>query len=129
MRNLRRGPTLFGMACVKVQDEVTIVEFGPRYESLDDALLMEDGGLLLGEAYHADPPKLLLDLSQTGFIGSRFIELMVRAWKRLQQRGGKMVLCGLQPFCADVLRTTKLDTIWDIRATRQEGLAALAGRA
>ena len=116
------------MASVKKQDGVTVIEFGPRYESLSDAVLQEDGGVLLGEAYHADPPELLLDLSQTSFIGSRFIELVVRAWKRLQTRGGAMVLCGLQPFCAEVLRVTKLDTIWQVCPTRQEGLAVLRSR-
>lgn len=115
------------MASVTLHDGVTIVEFGPRYESLDDGALTEVGGILLGEAYHAAPPWVLLDLSQTSFIGSRFIELMVRAWKRLQDRGGKMAICGLQPFCAEVLRTTKLDTIWSITATREEGILALAG--
>ncbi len=115
------------MASVTLHDGVTIVEFGPRYESLDDVVLTEDGGVLLGEAYHATPPWVLLDLSQTSFIGSRFIELMVRAWKRLQERGGKMAVCGVQPFCAEVLRTTKLDTIWDVKATREEGILALAG--
>ena len=54
--------------------EVTVIELGPSYDSLDDAALEETGGLLLGEAVHAEPPRLLLDLSGTRFIGSRFIE-------------------------------------------------------
>jgi anti-anti-sigma factor len=107
------------------QHDVTIVEFGSSYDSLNDAALMETGGVLLGEAIHADPPRLLLDLSATGFIGSRFIELLVRAWKRVKERGGTMALCGVQPFCAEVLRTTRLDGLWESYPSREEGVAAL----
>ena len=108
--------------------DVTIIELGPSYDSLDEAALTETGGVLLGEAVHAEPPTLLLDLSGTRFIGSRFIELLVQAWKRLGQRGGVMALCGVQPFCSEVLHTTKLDTLWRSYVTRDEGVAALAGQ-
>jgi len=107
---------------------VTVIEFGPSYDSLNETALTETGGVLLGEAVHAEPPRLLLDLSGTRFIGSRFIELLVRAWKRLKQRGGTMALCGLQPFCSDVLHSTKLDTVWDCYPTRADGVTALADR-
>jgi anti-sigma B factor antagonist len=115
------------MTCVSRDREVTIVEFGPSYDSLDDAALEETGGVLLGEAFHANPPCLLLDLSGTRFIGSRFIELLVQAWKRLRQRGGTLALCGVQPFCSEVLHTTKLDTLWTSFPTRSDGVSALAG--
>jgi anti-sigma B factor antagonist len=105
---------------------VTIIEFGQTYDSLDEGALTEIGEVLLGEAMHTDPPELLLDMSQTRFIGSRFIELLVQAWKRLKQRGGEMALCGVQPFCAEVLHTTKLDTLWNCYPTRSDGVAALA---
>ncbi len=114
------------MASVTIQDDVTILQFGPRYDSLDEAVLMDAGGVLLSQATHAQPPKLLLDLSQTEFIGSRFIELLVRTWKRLQERGGRMVLCGLQPFCAEVLQTTRLNAVWQTADRREEGWALLA---
>jgi anti-anti-sigma factor len=105
------------------QRGVTVIELGPRYESLDQAALMEFGGLLLSEATHAEPPRLVLDLRQTAYIGSSFIELLVRAWKRLKSRNGTMVLCGVQPFCAEVLETTRLDNLWPIHTTRGEALA------
>lgn len=105
---------------------ITVIELGPRYESLDQASLMEFGGLLLSEASHASPPLLVLDLSQTTYIGSSFIELVVRAWKRLKSRRGTLALCGVQPFCAEVLQITRLDRLWPTYATRGEALAALA---
>lgn len=103
---------------------ITIIESGASYDSLDERLLEEFGGTLLGEATHADPPLLILDLTATGFIGSSFIELLVQAWKRLKQRKGSLILCNPQVFCMEVLRTARLDTIWPVFANRDEALAA-----
>ena len=114
------------MIPVNTQQGVTIIELGSAYESLDDNALEEVGGLILTKATAVEPPWMVLDLSGTRYIGSTFIELMVRAWKRLRQRGGNMVLCGVQPFCAEVLQTTRLDTLWEVTATREEAVARAA---
>jgi len=106
------------------QDDVTIIELGPSYESLDDETLEEIGGLLLTEATVADPPRVVLDLSRTTYLGSTFIELLVRAWKRLRERGGTLVLCGLQPYCQEVLHVSRMDTLFEILPTRDRAVAA-----
>ena len=110
------------------EQDVTVLTLGPSYESLDDDALEEMGGLVLTAASTCEPPRLVLDLSQTTFIGSMFIELLVRAWKRLSERNGALVLCGVQPFCAEVIRVTRLDTLWESYPTRGEAVAALAGQ-
>ncbi len=112
------------MATVLRQPNATVLELGPSYASLDLKALTELGEMLLSEATYADPPYLVLDLSQTCFIGSAFIELLVRAWKRISHRGGLMVLCGAQPFCAEVLKAARLDKLWPSFLTRQDALNA-----
>ncbi len=102
---------------------ITVIELGPQYDSLHERVLEEFGEVLLVEASHADPPRLVLDFSQTHLVGSRFIELLIQAWKRLRQRSGTMALCCVQPFCSEVLQTTRLDSIWPIYATRDEAIA------
>ncbi len=106
----------------KTQPECTIFELGEGYDSLDTDALDEAGGILLTHAATVEPPCILLDFSKTNFIGSTFIEIMVRTWKRLNERGGTLAVCGLQPFCVDVLRVTKLETLWPSYATREEAL-------
>ncbi len=125
----RLRPRLIPMIRVSRQQDVTVIELGPSYESLDERVLGEIGGVLLSEATKADPPRVVLDLSGTGYIGTAFIELLVRAWKRLTQRGGTMVLCGLRPFCADVLRVTRLDQLWKAFPTRDQAVATLGENA
>jgi len=105
---------------------VTIIHLGPSYNSLDDEAMMEFGGALLAEATHADPPRLVVDLSQTEYIGSSFLELLVRAWKRIKARDGALALCEARPFCLEVLEHTRLNRLWPAYSTREEAVAALS---
>ena len=108
------------------QDGVTIVELDERYDSLDDDSIKRLSSALLEVATHSDPPVILLDLSNTRLIGSRFIGLLVRVWKRIQDRKGRMGLCCVPPFCREALVTTRLyDTLWGAYETRDEGIAVL----
>ncbi len=109
---------------VSRQHDVSVIELGPSYESLDACLLEDVGGVLLGEASRADPPRMVLDMTGTRYVGSAFIELLVRAWKRLTERGGTMVLCGVQPLCAEVLRVTGLNRLWKALPTRDQAVVA-----
>ena len=111
------------------QPDLTLLELDPTYATLDEESVLEEfGGVLLTEALTADPPLVLLDLSETTYVGTSFVELLVRAWKRLTERGGKLALCNVQPLCAEVFRISRLDTLWDTYPTRRQAIAALTGR-
>jgi anti-sigma B factor antagonist len=114
------------MADVIRQPDLTIIELGESYDSLELAALEEMAGVLLGEATHADPPRLLLDLSNTTFIGSTFLRVLLEARKRLRTRGGTMALCGVREFCDEVFRAAKLDVVWTTYSSRREALAAMS---
>lgn len=113
------------MAEVQQIDGVTVVEFGPEYDSLDGPTLTRVQQLLLNLSHEAQIPWMVLDLSHTRFIGSGFLETVSRAWRRLNKRGGGIVLCGVQPFCAEVLSITRLDTLWPQYTALSDALAAL----
>lgn len=105
---------------------VTVYEIDEDYDSLDDDKLEELSAQILAAVEAADPPALLLDLGRTKFIGSRFLGILIRAWKRLRDRSGHMALCRVNDLCDEVLRASKLNTIWDVYATRDEAVQALA---
>lgn len=115
------------MTTVTQCDGVTIFELGPSYDSLDHQRLEQFGTLLTDSAETA--AALLIDMSATEFIGSRFLELLVRAWRRISDRGGRLALCGVQPFCAEVLHVTRLDTLWECHADQPAALIALRAEA
>lgn len=111
------------------QEGVTIIALGPEYENLDEAILDDLRKLILDAVASADPPLVVLDLSHTKFFGSAFIEILFRAWNRVQQQNGEFCLSGLTPYCAEVIDVTHLNRLWSIYKTREEAVAALKKKA
>src|SRR5262245_47655279 len=115
------------MANVLKEKGLTIVEVDPEYDSLDEWKIRQFLDLLLDAVGKDDGPLVLIDLTKTTFIGSSFVGVLIRAWKRVRQRHGRMALCGVNDVCGDVLKVTKLDSIWEIYDTRDEARRALVG--
>ena len=114
-------PPAIGQEC-----GVTVVALGPEYENLDEPLLERLRTAILEAADRAEPPRLLVDLSHPKFFGSAVIEILGEAWKRVRERGGVFSLCGVAPYCAEVLRVTRLDRVWAMYPTRDEAVRALS---
>jgi anti-sigma B factor antagonist len=109
---------------VHEQDGVAVLDFGPDKHSLDEAALQQVQESVL-EASNVDPPLLVVDMAQVDFFGSSFIELLYRVWSRLNSRGGQFALCGLSPYCREVIEVTKLDQLWPIYGTVDEAVAGV----
>ena len=108
---------------------MSVISLGPEYENLDQNVLEELRATILQVAENADPPLVVLDLSHTKFFGSAFIEILFRAWNRMNSRpGGKFCISGLTAYCAEVIEVTHLDQLWTIYKTREEAVAALSGK-
>lgn len=111
---------------ISVEDGVTVVGLGPAFVNLDELKLDEIRDQLLDIPQTVDPPLLVLDLSNTKFFGSSFIEVLFRIWNRLSARpGGQFVIAGLTPYCAEVLAITHLDKLWRTFPTRADAVQAL----
>jgi anti-anti-sigma factor len=107
---------------------VTVLELGTKCKMIEEVILESVGQELLQAAVAAEPPLVVIDLSQTEFFGSGFIEVLFRVWNRIQQKpGGKLSLCGLQPYCREVLEVTHLDKLWPLHAARADAVKALRG--
>ncbi|HET6425784.1 MAG TPA: STAS domain-containing protein [Planctomycetaceae bacterium] len=107
-------------------NEITVVEFGPRCKHIDEPVVELTSREVMDAVATASPPKVALDLSHTEFFGSSFIEVLFRAWNRLQHKpGGQMALIGLAPYCREVLEITHLDKLWPIYDTRDAAIQAM----
>lgn len=106
------------------QDGVAVLDFGPNPHSLDETTLQAVQDPVL-EASNVDPPLLVVDLSHVDFFGSSFIELLFRVWSRLHARGGHFALCGLSPYCREVIEVTNLDKLWTLYDTVDEAVAGV----
>lgn len=110
---------------LKIND-LTVVEFGPRCKHIDEPVVEATSREVMDAVASATPPKVALDLSHTEFFGSSFIEVLFRAWNRLQHKpGGQMALIGLAPYCREILEITHLDKLWPIYESVDAAVAAM----
>ena len=112
---------------ISKQGDVTVVTLGTEYENLNEDVLDGVQGVILDVTRTADPPLVVIDLSNTIFFGSAFLALLFRGWHRIGEReGGRFAISGLTPDCAEVLSVTHLDQLWDVYPSRDEAVNALA---
>lgn len=117
-----------GVPQISQQGDVTVVMYGPDCDRITEDWIPETLQSLLA-AVKGPRPCLLIDLSHVQFFGSSFIEVLFRAWNRIQQQpGGRFALCGLTPNCAEVIEVTNLDRLWPMYPTREAALQALQGQ-
>ncbi len=82
------------------------------------------------EAFHhlehsADKIHIVVDFTNTSYFGSTALGLFLKLWRRVRLRRGHMAFCGLSERESEILRLTKLDTLWSICETREEALEAV----
>jgi anti-anti-sigma regulatory factor len=94
-------------------------------EPMLDAIAVD----LLDVLESLEPPLVILDLGPTHHLGSKAISVLVRAWRDIMKRKGRLVFCQMNAYSREVLRTMRLDRHWEIYATREEALYALQPRA
>lgn len=65
---------------------------------------------------------VVLDFKNTTYFGSSAMGFFTRLWKRVQVKGGRMVLCNLSPLEQELLRVTQLETLWPSYGSLTEAL-------
>ena len=70
---------------------------------------------------------LVIDLANGDYLGTSMLGAFVKLWKRVSQRGGRLALCNVSDSVAQVLRMTKLQTVWPIYPSREQALIAIGG--
>jgi len=106
---------------------------GPGYlvarveESRFDALAAPDFKARMAQAIQGSSPRVVLDLSQVGFIDSAALAAILSVVKALPPEGD-LRLAGARDSVRAVLRLTRLDKVLTIHETEEEATASLAGR-
>jgi anti-anti-sigma factor len=67
----------------------------------------------------------LVDLSPLNYMGSATVALVVRLWKLVKEKNGKMVVVNEDPTVLEVLRLSGLEDVWTIVDSPEEGFKAL----
>lgn len=89
-----------------------------------DTTTASDVEAVFGGLLEAGPARLVVDFSGTEYVSSAGLRVFLSVLKRIGKSGGAMVLCGMQPFVADVFEVSGFSGLFSIVATRDEALAA-----
>ena len=105
---------------------VMIVEF--RNPSLMDTLVLENTARrLYALVDEEDRRKVIMDFEKVQYLSSQAIGILLSMKKRIDALGnGRLVLCGIGPKLAELLKITRLDKIMTIKPTQKEALASFS---
>ena len=70
-------------------------------------------------------PSCLVDLTQLNFMGSSMVALIVRIWKEIKSKEGKLVVVTANDVVRETINLAGLDKIWEIRPTVEAAYRAL----
>jgi anti-sigma B factor antagonist len=71
--------------------------------------------------------KVVVDLSQLGFIDSSGLGALLSCLRRQTSSGGELKLCGLSKSIRALFELVRMHRVFDIHNTREEALAASQG--
>ena len=80
---------------------------------------------MLSEAVEAGRTRIVVDLTETSFLDSTALGVLIGAVKRLRSRDGVLTIVNTDPNIAKTFEITGLDQIFTILPSRDEALAAL----
>jgi len=100
-----------------------------EYGSLDTDKLANVRRQILLQAKKPSPPYLVVDLSAVHFLGASFVGILVEAWSQLRKRRRRLVLCGLTTYCGQLIRSLRLDELFEIYSTQAIAVAQIGQHA
>lgn len=92
-----------------------------------DLFTAPDLKTMLLAAIDSGKSRIVVDLSETTFLDSTALGVLIGAVKRLRARDGMLTLVNTDANIAKTFEITGLDQIFQISATRDEAIAALDG--
>jgi anti-sigma B factor antagonist len=105
--------------------DVTVVRFEAQ-RTLDAAHVEDLADQLIGLADAQAGQKLVLDFSHVRFLSSAMLGLLLRLRSRVREAQGQVVLSGLRPELAKLLRLTRVDRLFDLYENEQRAVSSLA---
>ena len=105
-------------------DSITIVDLSGRITLGEPSTALRE---TIGDLVAKGNKKILLNMGEVTYIDSSGIGGLVSAFNLTRGQGGELKLVNLTQKVLDLLRMTKLDTVFDIKKDEASALAAFAG--
>ncbi len=69
--------------------------------------------------------EIVVDFSRVSFFSSQMLGLLVDIWRRTKDKGGTLLISGINPQLTRVFRITHLDKLFDFYETPEAAVSAL----
>ena len=106
---------------VRRMDKTTILDISG---DIDMAHSSEVRRIVLTEFREKRTPRVILNLLEVNYIDSSGVASLVEGLKASRDVGSRLILFGLSPVAHEVLRLSKLLTIFEIYDTEEKALEA-----
>ena len=106
---------------IQTQGDVTIVVLVHRF----DAYSSNDIELALKDLISKGTRKLLCDFSQTDYVASAGLRVLLSVAKNLQKLGGQIALSSMKPYVHEIFEISGFTQIFKIFDSQKEALQSL----
>ena len=103
--------------------DVTVVNFVDK-KILDEQNIQIIGDQLFSLVDEVGRRKLLLNFANVEYLSSAALAKLITLSKKLQQAGGRLILCNIDPQIYEVFEITKLNKLFNIQSEEQAALQA-----
>jgi anti-sigma B factor antagonist len=100
--------------------DVTLIRFTDK-RIIGEQIIQAIGEQLSSLVEDRQRRKLLLNFANVEYLSSAALGKLIRLNKRLKAAGGRMVLCNIQTQIYDILETTKMDHLFDMKRLGDDG--------
>jgi anti-sigma B factor antagonist len=114
-------PPQFSLSEVNIDDQRHVVAVTGEI----DLFTAPELKAVLSEAVEAGRTRIVVDLTETTFLDSTALGVLIGAVKRLRSRDGVLTIVNTDANIAKTFEITGLDQIFTIRPTRDEAIRAL----
>lgn len=107
-------------------DEAIVLTPQRDLSEFDFAQIDSEASEVMGKISKESGLNVVVDFSKMDYSGSTALSFFTRLFKKTRLRGGEMAICNVSPGEREVLRITRLDTLWPICDSLDDALVAVA---
>lgn len=112
---------------LELENRRAIVALLPELNEVPWADIERVGSEILAKLQPLTSPNLLVDLCALNYMGSAQVALVVRMFKTVKEKNGKMVVANRDPMVLEVLSLAGLNKVWTIVDSRERAMSMLGG--
>jgi anti-sigma B factor antagonist len=103
-----------------MQQEITVVALAGRFDAQSSGQV----DLSLQSRFQDGVKKLVVDMARVEYVSSAGLRVLLSAAKKSNAQGGRLVLCGLQPYVLEVFEVAGFTSIFQITPDASAALAS-----